>query len=117
YFLPMYSASKCAVLGFSQSLASMYDKTGVRVIIMCPGLTATPLVTNINSRIHDSIRPIVTNEIAYMENMPKQTCDNVALGVLNLIQKGKNGAAWISDDNQPPCDVSFPHYSKRCTPV
>ena len=92
----------------------MYDKTGVRVIIMCPGLTATTLIININSKICDSIRPIVT---ANMENIPRQTSDNVALGVLNLIQKGKNGATWISEGDQPPYVVNFPHYSKRCTPV
>jgi len=117
HFFPIYSASKCAVLGFSQSLASMYDKTGVRVIIMCPGFTATALIININSKVCDSIRPIVTNEIASVENMPKQTSDNVALGVLNLIQKGKNGATWIIEGDQPPYAVNFPHYSKRCTPV
>ncbi|KAG5306056.1 PGDH dehydrogenase, partial [Acromyrmex insinuator] len=117
YFFPIYSASKCAVLGFSQSLASLYDKTEVRVIIMCPGLTATPLIININSRVHDSIRSIVINKITGMENLPKQTSDNVALAVLNLIQKGKNGETWISEFDQPPSAINFPHYSKRCTPV
>ncbi|KYN09729.1 PREDICTED: 15-hydroxyprostaglandin dehydrogenase [NAD(+)]-like [Trachymyrmex cornetzi] len=117
YFLPIYTASKCAVLGFSQSLASMYDNTGVRVIIMCPGATATPLITNISNKIYDSIRPIRTDEIVAMENMPKQTPDNVALAVLNLIQQGKNGVTWISESDQPPCAIDFPHYSKRCMPV
>ncbi|KYQ58799.1 hypothetical protein ALC60_02447 [Trachymyrmex zeteki] len=58
---------------------------------------------------------ILTNEIAVMESIPKQTPDNVALGVLNLIQKGKNRATWISEGDQPPYAVDFPHYSKRST--
>ena len=39
-FVPIYYASKYAILGFSQSLANMY-KTGVRMVIMCPDATTT----------------------------------------------------------------------------
>ncbi|EGI60545.1 15-hydroxyprostaglandin dehydrogenase [Acromyrmex echinatior] len=107
YFFPIYSASKCAVLGFSQSLASMYDKTEVRVIIMCPGLTATPLTININSRVYDSIRSIVINKIAGMENLPKQTSDNLkdeAIGAKSVTvidlstSNGQNALATLENE-------------------
>ncbi|KYN35128.1 hypothetical protein ALC56_10302, partial [Trachymyrmex septentrionalis] len=44
-----YCASKYVFLEFSQSLASMYDKTGVRMVIMCPGATATKSANVVNS--------------------------------------------------------------------
>ena len=120
YFLPVYSASKHAILGFSQSLARMYDKTGVRVVVMCPGPTITKVLglrgINIKARMFDSISATVGNSIyvsmAKYANIV-QTAEHVALAVLDLIQKGETGAAWVSEERQPPYAVDFPHYSKR----
>ncbi|XP_011693207.1 PREDICTED: 15-hydroxyprostaglandin dehydrogenase [NAD(+)]-like [Wasmannia auropunctata] len=116
-FLPVYTASKYAVLGFSQSLANVYDKSGVRVVVMCPGVTATTLVANINQKFCKSIRALKGEPDDDLETHPKQTTDNVALAMLDLIQKGKNGAAWVSEGDQPPYAVDFPHYCKRSLPV
>ncbi|XP_039313722.1 15-hydroxyprostaglandin dehydrogenase [NAD(+)]-like [Solenopsis invicta] len=113
--LPMYSASKHAILGFSQSLAKMYDKTGVRVVIMCPGITLTALVANIQDKVSDYFRGLM--DVDAEMDYPKQTTDNVALAMLDLIQKGKNGAAWVSEGGQPPYAVDFLHFSKRSLPV
>ncbi|KYN01500.1 15-hydroxyprostaglandin dehydrogenase [NAD+] [Cyphomyrmex costatus] len=103
--------------GFSQSLASMYDKTGVRVVIMCPGATATSLITTISDKICDSVRIVLGSNTANLDKDSKQAVNNVSLAMLNLIQKGKNGATWVSEYNQPPYAVDFPHYSKRSLPV
>jgi len=102
-------------LGISQSLAGMYDKTGVRVVILCPGVTMTTLISNIADKVCDSINA-VSNDID-LKKYPRQTTDNVTLAMLELIQKGENQAAWVSEDNQPPYAVDFPHYSKRSLPV
>lgn len=117
YFLPIYSASKHAVVGFSRSLASMYDKTGVRVVIMCPGVTATELVANITDKICDSVLAVLGSAEAELDKYPRQTTDNVALAMLELIQNGKNGAAWVSEGGEPPYAVDFPHYSEQSLPV
>ncbi|XP_072751770.1 15-hydroxyprostaglandin dehydrogenase [NAD(+)]-like [Anoplolepis gracilipes] len=110
---PVYTASKYAVLGFSQSLAGLYDKTGVRVLIMCPGVTKTPLLNNVEKIIH-----FVDMEYAEKHSLSSlQTADNVALAMLDLIQKGKNGAAWVSEDAKPSFAVDFPHYTTRVLPV
>ncbi|KAG5326769.1 ADH1 dehydrogenase, partial [Acromyrmex heyeri] len=113
----MYCASKYAVLGFSQSLASMYDKTGARMVIMCPGVTATPLVTNISDKICNSVRAVLGNDAANLDKYRKQTVDNVSLAILDLIQKDKNGAIWVSERDQPPYVVDFLHYSKQSLSV
>jgi len=115
--VPMYAASKHAVLGFSQSLASMYEKTGVRVVIMCPGSTLTAIVANLDEKVHDSFRAVMDNIYNRFHKYPSQNTDNVGLAMLDLIQKGKNGAVWVSEGGQPPYAVDFPHYSKRALPV
>lgn len=95
----------------------MYDKTGVRVVIMCPGITMTSLIANIPKNMNKSIEDIIDDIGAVMEEYPTQTIDNVASAMLDLIRKGKNGAVWVSEGGQPPYAVNFTHYSKRSLPV
>ncbi|CAL1676900.1 unnamed protein product [Lasius platythorax] len=114
---PVYTASKHAVLGFSQSLAGLYDKTGVRVLIMCPGVTKTPLVGDLNNKVIHFVDAKYASEFGSIEFSTFQSTENVAVAMLTLIQKGKNGAVWVSERDQPPYAVDFPHYSKRSLPV
>ncbi|KYN28686.1 PREDICTED: 15-hydroxyprostaglandin dehydrogenase [NAD(+)]-like [Trachymyrmex cornetzi] len=116
-YLAMYCASKYAVVGFSRSLANMCNKTEVRVVIMCPGVTVTALAENFTDRMNDSIRAALGSDILDLEKIPKQTTDHVALAMLDLIQKGKNGAAWVVNDSQPPCAMDFPPYFERFLPI
>lgn len=111
---PIYTATKYAVRAFSQTLARFHDRTGIRIVVLCPGVTMTPLIENISDKILD----FVTEEEEIMKPcLPTQSCDNVALAMLDLIQKGKNGAVWISEGGQPPYTVDFPHYSQQPLPV
>ncbi|KAL6266382.1 hypothetical protein P5V15_003237 [Pogonomyrmex californicus] len=116
-FGPVYTASKYAVLGFSQILANMYDKTGVRVLIMCPGLTETRLAENMSDRTCDLVRDTLGNINDLIDKITSQSTVHVALAMLDLIQKGKNGAVWVSEGGEPSYAVDFIHYSKRSLPV
>jgi 2-hydroxycyclohexanecarboxyl-CoA dehydrogenase len=40
----VYSGAKAAVIGFSKAIAVEFSKTGIRVNVVCPGTTRTPLV-------------------------------------------------------------------------
>jgi len=53
--LAHYSASKFAVIGFTQSLAMELAKHGVRVNAICPGTVATPMLENLAARWQTSI--------------------------------------------------------------
>ncbi len=44
--VPIYCASKAAVIMFTKSMALAYGKDGVRVNCVCPGGTRTPLLRN-----------------------------------------------------------------------
>nr|CAD7204646.1 unnamed protein product [Timema douglasi] len=49
---PVYTATKHAVIGLSRSFGMPfhYDRTGVRVVTMCPGVTDTPLISEAGRR-------------------------------------------------------------------
>lgn len=50
--IPIYSATKHAILGLVKSwgIPEFYEGTKVRVIGICPGVTMTPLITGMNGR-------------------------------------------------------------------
>lgn len=87
--LPVYSASKYAVIGFSQALKDHYKTTNVRVLTICPFLTKTPIgetaqfLDFVNMQWHNII-----------ENKDSQSPVDVARAVIKIIQKGENGALW-----------------------
>lgn len=47
--MPIYAGTKHAVIGLTKSwgIPEFYDETKVRVIGICPGVTMTPLITDI----------------------------------------------------------------------
>lgn len=47
-FIPIYKGTKAAVLGMSTSFGDTlhYEKTKVKVVAVCPGVTDTPLIQN-----------------------------------------------------------------------
>lgn len=51
-FVPIYTATKHAVLGISRSWGNpdFYEQTKVKVICLCPGVTLTPLITEMSGR-------------------------------------------------------------------
>ncbi|XP_060819000.1 15-hydroxyprostaglandin dehydrogenase [NAD(+)]-like [Bombus pascuorum] len=46
-YYPIYAATKHAIVGLTNSLALSYNETGVRMMLMCPGRTHTPLISNL----------------------------------------------------------------------
>ncbi|XP_003699709.3 15-hydroxyprostaglandin dehydrogenase [NAD(+)]-like [Megachile rotundata] len=103
---PVYCASKHDVMAFSRSLQGLYHNTGVRVLVICPGITDTPLVSNLQNKLFDFVTAEdLQNRI---KNLPTQPVENVARAIVTLIQKGENGSIWISEGNQPPRGVVFP---------
>lgn len=112
---PIYTASKHAVLGFSRSLQYSYDRSGVRILVMCPGVTYTNLVSNLDDKLLGCLKRL--NVPSSVDELPKQTVDNVANALIQLLQKGKNGAICVSEGGEPPYTVDIPHYSKLAVPL
>jgi NAD(P)-dependent dehydrogenase (short-subunit alcohol dehydrogenase family) len=49
--LPVYAATKHAVVGYSRSLGDALRRDGVRVTALCPGYVATPFTETIQMRV------------------------------------------------------------------
>ncbi|XP_020286398.1 peroxisomal hydratase-dehydrogenase-epimerase-like [Pseudomyrmex gracilis] len=109
---PIYAGTQFGVVGFTTSLQKFYEKTGVRVLVICPGLTNTGLANKfMSSKIY--AMDIVDDEIAAREmtTMEIQPPEQVATAIVELIEKGENGAVFVSENNQPPYAVKLPPYA------
>ncbi|XP_011685622.1 PREDICTED: 15-hydroxyprostaglandin dehydrogenase [NAD(+)]-like [Wasmannia auropunctata] len=99
--LPVYSATKHAVVSFSRSFAQPYhyERTNVKVIVLCPGLVDT-------SAIDDLPQGISTADI--LQNYQPQRVESVAHGLIYVIRCAQNGSVWISEDGKPVYEVQLP---------
>jgi NAD(P)-dependent dehydrogenase (short-subunit alcohol dehydrogenase family) len=63
---PAYSASKHAVIGFTNSVAATYREDGIRCVALCPG----NVPTNLNAEIPRSSSPRAVRRRGYRPNRP-----------------------------------------------
>jgi len=105
---PVYVATKHAVIGLTRSIGLPYhfDRTGVRVMAMCPGVTDTPLFNEAHRRM---LREEWGDEFqrATVE-LPKQKPEIVATGMIHLIEKGSSGSVWVVEGGEPAYEVRIP---------
>lgn len=108
---PIYTGTQFAIIGFTLSLQTFYEKTGIRVLVICPGLTNTAMASKfMSSKIYSM--DILDDEIAAKEmiTMESQPPEHVANAIVELIEKGENGAVFISENNQSAYAVQLPSY-------
>ncbi|EFN84778.1 15-hydroxyprostaglandin dehydrogenase [NAD(+)] [Harpegnathos saltator] len=106
--VPIYCATKHAVVGFSQSLANFYHKTGMRIVTLCPGVTATSLVSgSLENAVLDCAKSEIFEKAALLRS--QQAPDNVSRAMLHLIQNAENGTVWVCENDQPPYLVDMCH--------
>ena len=61
-FSPVYSAAKFAVVGLTKSLAQRFAADQVRVNVVCPGLTETPMKLGFTGRSGDPVEAAANEE-------------------------------------------------------
>ncbi|XP_034943567.1 peroxisomal hydratase-dehydrogenase-epimerase-like [Chelonus insularis] len=108
--LPIYTATKFAIIGLSQSLGApyRYNKTGVRVIAICPGLTETALTINSPNRLLSRI--MKADFVKNLENLSIQTPYVVADGLMSILKSGTSGSIWVIENGRSPFEVYTPNY-------
>lgn len=109
---PIYAGTQFAIVGFSLSLQTFYEKTGIRVLVICPGLTNTAMASKfMSSKVYSM--DILDDEIAAKEmtTMESQPPEHVANAIVELIEKGDNGTVFVSENNQPVYAVQLPSYT------
>jgi NAD(P)-dependent dehydrogenase (short-subunit alcohol dehydrogenase family) len=98
-FLPVYTASKHAVLGLTRSVATGYAEHGIRCNCVCPGDMETPMIRRYWEATPDPVAARAEMEAMYPAKRIGQP-EEVARGVLFLASDESsyvNGAAMQID--------------------
>ncbi|QCI69231.1 SDR family oxidoreductase [Phreatobacter stygius] len=92
-FSPVYSAGKFAIVGLTKSLAQRFAADGVRVNVVCPGLTDTPMKLGFTGRSGDPVEA-ATNQERLLALVP--------MGRLCQAEEVAHAVLWLASD-----DASF----------
>lgn len=102
-FLPIYQASKFAVMGFTKSLGHEYNykKTGVRVVAICPGFTETKLTAQ--PKAWDDT---CTGDFKdFLDAQAWQKVDMVGKAAVDIFERGESASAWLIEGSRPIAEV------------
>ncbi|KAJ2939827.1 hypothetical protein O0L34_g18021 [Tuta absoluta] len=99
-FLPIYQASKFAVMGFTKSLGHKYnaDRTGVRVVAICPGFTETKLTSNPKTWKDQQLQ---LDFFVFLKGLPWQKVDAVGKAAVDVFESAESGTAWLIEGGKP----------------
>lgn len=102
--LPVYSATKSAVLQFSNCLGKIenHSRTDVRVIAICFGITETNLIRKVGC-IDKELEEIMA---ATLEKSPIQSVDSAVQGLLTAFESGTSGSTWLITRNKPAEEIT-----------
>ncbi|KAL0107566.1 hypothetical protein PUN28_014704 [Cardiocondyla obscurior] len=109
--LPVYSATKHAVVSFSRSFAQPYhyQKSNVKVIVLCPGLSVDV------SALGDLPQGVSSSDM--LQIYQPQRVETIAHGLIYVIRCAQNGSVWISEDGKPVYEVQLPDTLPQKTEV
>ncbi|KAL6444254.1 hypothetical protein ACFW04_001872 [Cataglyphis niger] len=107
--LPVYTATKHAVIGLSESLSDPYhyEKTGVTVITLCPGLTETALTVDSPNKLLS--RVMKADFVKNLEQFSIQTPYVVAQGLMTILRIGESGSIWVIENGRAPYEIYVPN--------
>ncbi|EZA58571.1 hypothetical protein DMN91_008947 [Ooceraea biroi] len=105
--VPIYSATKAAVVSFTRAFGDQYhvDLTGVKVMALCPNATDTKLVRDVNRKLL-----LTRYEDAWQRDTAAsvfQRAEHVAKSLIQILSTGKSGNVWMVEKDQPPHEISF----------
>lgn len=105
---PIHCMTQSGIIGFTRSLGygNHFDRTGVRVMALCPGPTDTDLIDNAltNCLNHHFACELKTE----LEVLGIQDPCYVARGLVRMLCEGCNGSIWISDNCQHAYEADYP---------
>ncbi|CAG5032338.1 unnamed protein product [Parnassius apollo] len=102
-YMPVYQASKSAVMAFTKSLGHSYNfaRFGVRVIAICPGFTKTSLVIDMKTRVPE----VQEDFLKFTEQQLWQEADSVGEAAVDVFETAESGTAWMIVGAKPISQV------------
>ena len=88
-FSPIYSMAKFGIVGLTKSLAMAYGPQGIRVNVVCPGVTDTPMLPGFLSR---------SGSAAEVESNSEAVCAKLPLRRLGQPEEVAQAALWLLSD-------------------
>lgn len=103
-YLPTYQASKFAVIGFTKSLGHKYnfERTGVRVVAICPGFTETKLTSNPKTWPDQQWQ---TDLFVFLKGQSWQKVEDVGKAAVEVFECADSGTAWLIEGGKPVVQV------------
>ncbi|XP_047988190.1 15-hydroxyprostaglandin dehydrogenase [NAD(+)]-like [Leguminivora glycinivorella] len=104
--LPVYWATKSAVLQFSNCLGmeEHYSRSGVRVITVCLGVTDTGLLKPQKTGRFDKYFDAQYEELFPV--MKLQKMESAAKGIIEAYKHGVSGSTWLATRDEPVKDIT-----------
>ncbi|CAH0406625.1 unnamed protein product [Chilo suppressalis] len=105
-FVPIYGATKIAVLHFSNALGMepTYSRSGVRVLTVCFGCTDTTLLQSSKFGVFEPEQLGVL--IKYIKEAPMQKPESAVRGMLEVFKKGESASTWLITADKPAEDIT-----------
>ncbi|KPJ01719.1 15-hydroxyprostaglandin dehydrogenase [NAD+] [Papilio xuthus] len=104
--LPIYSATKSAVLQFSNcfGMEPHFKSFGVRVVTVCFGSTDTSLLDP--QKVGGFIKDIDENIMIGIKKLPLQSVQSAIEGLLTAYINGNSGSTWLVTSNRPAEEIT-----------
>ncbi|CAG9761041.1 unnamed protein product [Ceutorhynchus assimilis] len=101
-FMPIYVGTKFAVHGMTLAwgVPAHYERTKVRVVGVCPGITRTPLIIELPNR---TLGPDYEDlkQIEFVGEK-QQSPEEVGPLVMEIIERAPTGTIWVVEGGAPP---------------
>ncbi|XP_018570739.1 alcohol dehydrogenase 2-like [Anoplophora glabripennis] len=106
--IPVYCTTKFAITGMTKSWGTdyHYDRTKVRVVAVCPGVTETPMIFNMAGRNLGG--PYEKYLQSNLSGWLRQETDHVAKEMLKVIRGSPNGKLWVVEGGEPAYEFLLP---------
>ncbi|KAG4065978.1 hypothetical protein HA402_006696, partial [Bradysia odoriphaga] len=99
YSMPVYSATKFAIIGLNKCLGTdhYYNKFGIKFLTVCPSFTVTPLLNKLGNRLAKGTLKATQHATTIY---PSQTPDAVGRSITETIIHGANGSFWLVSNGE-----------------
>ncbi|XP_013112195.2 fat body protein 2 [Stomoxys calcitrans] len=95
FLVPVYAATKAGIINFTRCMGNdiYFQRSGVKLITVCPGATITDMFTNFTEKI---LFPELGDEsYRVLDRLNKQSAADVSRCILTALEKQENGAVYI----------------------